>query len=160
MGQGITTVVVGADGESNWPLADFFAALEETPPTINLGSFGGHNTYRVNILGEDFRRTATDEEIESMRDLLQQDMDAGSLGLSTGLEYDEGLDSTTEEVVALATEAAQYGGRYSSHMRSEDRAFWEAIDEILTIGRDARIPVNITHIKLAMHEQPRQGRPS
>lgn len=148
--QGITTVVGGADGFSPFPLADFFATLEETPPTINLASFAGHNTYRDRVLGDDFRRPSTASEIETMQDLLLGDMNAGALGLSTGLEYDPGIYSTTDEVISLSRVAAGYGGRYTSHMRSEDRAFWDAIDEILTIGREADIPVNITHIKLAM----------
>ena len=77
-------------------------------------------------------------------------MAAGALGLSTGLEYDPGIYSSRAEVVELAAVAARHGGRYISHMRSEDRQFWEAIDEILAIGREAKIPVQISHIKLAM----------
>jgi len=148
--QGITTVVGGVDGSSISPLADLFAQLENTPPTVNLASFAGHNTYRDQVLGDDFRRVSTAEEIEAMRQLLESDMESGALGLSTGLEYDPGIFSATEEVVILAREAARYGGRYTSHLRSEDRAFWDAVKEILLIGREARIPVNITHVKLAM----------
>lgn len=148
--QGITTVIGGADGGSFSPLADFFAQLEENPPAVNLASFAGHNTYRDQILGDDFRRTSNRQEIEAMRLLLAEDMESGALGLSTGLEYDPGIFSVTEEVVTLAREAANHGGRYTSHMRSEDRAFWEAVDEILLIGREAKIPVNVTHVKLAM----------
>ena len=85
-----------------------------------------------------------------MRELLRQEMASGALGLSTGLEYDPGIYSTTAEVVALAEVAASLGGRYTSHLRSEDRFFWQAVDEIVAIGREAGIPVNITHIKLAM----------
>jgi N-acyl-D-amino-acid deacylase len=77
-------------------------------------------------------------------------MEAGALGLSSGLEYDPGSFSATEELVALAREAALHGGRYISHIRSEDQYFWEAIDEAITIGREARIPVQVSHIKLAM----------
>jgi N-acyl-D-amino-acid deacylase len=148
--QGVTTVVGGADGFSQYPLAEFFATLEATPMAINLASFAGHNTYRDRVMGEDFRRVATDEEVDAMKPLLEEDLAAGALGLSTGLEYDPGIYSTPEEVVALSKVAASYGGRYTSHLRSEDRAFWEAVDEILDIGRRAVIPVNITHIKLAM----------
>jgi N-acyl-D-amino-acid deacylase len=101
-------------------------------------------------MGEDFRRAATEEEIEKMRQLLIEEMKAGALGLGTGLEYDPGIYSERSEVVALAREAASWGGRYISHLRSEDRYFWDAVDEILTIGREARIPVQISHTKLAM----------
>ena len=148
--QGITTLVGGADGGSFLPLADFFAQLEASPPAVNLASFAGHNTYRDQVLADDFRRVSTLDEIEAMRQLLATDMESGALGLSTGLEYDPGIFSTTAEVLTLAREAARHGGRYTSHMRSEDRAFWKAVDEILLIGREAQIPVNVTHVKLAM----------
>lgn len=148
--QGITTVVGGADGASRLPLEDFFRELENAPPAVNVASFAGHNTYRDRVLAADFRRVANAGEIEAMRELLAADMESGALGLSTGLEYDPGIFSTTEEVVTLAREAAGHGGRYTSHMRSEDRAFWQAIEELLQIGREADIPVNVTHVKLAM----------
>ncbi|MGB5891285.1 MAG: D-aminoacylase, partial [Thermoanaerobaculia bacterium] len=148
--QGVTTVIVGADGDSQLPLADFFEQLEQSPAAVNMASFVGHGTLREEVMGADFERAATDDEIAAMRDLLRTEMSAGALGLSTGLEYDPGIYSTTEEVVALAEVAAALGGRYTSHLRSEDRHFWEAVDEIIAIGREAAIPVNITHIKLAM----------
>jgi N-acyl-D-amino-acid deacylase len=85
-----------------------------------------------------------------MRQFLREDLQAGALGLSTGLEYDPGIYSTTEEVIALAKVAAGQGGRYISHVRSEDRWLVEAIDEIIEIGRAADIPVQVSHIKLAM----------
>ena len=148
--QGITTVIVGNDGFSDSPLADFYLALENTPPAINVASFSGHNTLRSRVLGGDFRRAATGEETAQMEALLRADMDAGALGLATGLEYDPGIYSDPFEVMALATVAAKSGGRYISHIRSEDRAFEEAIDEILEIGRMARLPVQISHVKLAI----------
>ncbi len=148
--QGITTTVVGQDGESPAPLVDFFARLETEPTAVNMASYTGHGSLRMQVMGDDFTRAATPAEIASMEALLAEDMAAGSLGLSTGLEYDPGIYSTTDEVVALARVAALDGGRYVSHIRSEDRRFWEAIDEILTIGRDARLPVQISHVKLAL----------
>ncbi|HVS14131.1 MAG TPA: D-aminoacylase [Thermoanaerobaculia bacterium] len=148
--QGITTVVVGQDGLSHHPLADWFAALEAAPPAVNVASYSGHGTLRERVLGGDYRRHATEAEVTAMRALLRADLDAGALGLATGLEYDPGLQSSTEEVVALAREAAVAGGRYISHLRSEDRFFWEAVDEIVRIGREAAVPVQISHLKLAM----------
>ncbi|MGB6362257.1 MAG: serine hydrolase, partial [Thermoanaerobaculia bacterium] len=148
--QGVTTVIVGVDGDSQVPLAGFFERLEQSPAAVNLASFVGHGTLREEVMGEDFERAAADEEIAAMGELLRAEMEAGALGLSTGLEYDPGIYSTTEEVVALAREAAALGGLYTSHIRSEDRHFWQAVNEIVTIGREAKIPVNITHIKLAM----------
>ncbi|UCC49592.1 MAG: D-aminoacylase [Gemmatimonadota bacterium] len=148
--QGITTVVVGQDGESYLPLAEYFGRLAKDPPAINVASFVGHGTLRNRVLGEDFRRPATPAEIDEMRVLLRQELEAGALGLSTGLEYDPGIYSETEEVIALAQEAAQVGGRYVSHIRSEDRRLWEAIEEIIRIGQEAAIPVQVSHMKLAM----------
>jgi N-acyl-D-amino-acid deacylase len=155
--QGITTIVGGQDGESQYPLADFFQKLESTPGAVNVASYAGHGTLRSKVMGEDFKRAATDEEVEKMRQLLIEEMKAGALGLATGLEYDPGIYSKTSEVVTLAREAASWGGKYISHIRSEDRHFWEAIDEILQIGRDAHIPVQISHTKLAMQSLWGQG---
>ena len=148
--QGITTIVVGQDGGSNFPLADFFSRLEESPVALNVASYAGHNTLRRLVMGEDFRRQATPAEVEHMRALLAVELRAGALGLATGLEYDPGIYSHTGEVIALAREAASAGGRYISHMRSEDRDFFAAVDELIAIGREASLPVQISHIKLAM----------
>jgi N-acyl-D-amino-acid deacylase len=148
--QGVTTIVVGQDGGSPWPLADFFARLEGTPPALNVASYTGHGRIRRTVMGDDFRRHARPEELARMKELLAQELAAGALGLSTGLEYDPGIFSAPSEVVELARVAAQAGGRYISHVRSEDRNFWDAIDEIVAIGREARIPVQVSHLKLAM----------
>ena len=148
--QGITTLIGGQDGDSILPLADFFAHLERDPAAVNVASYAGHGAIRSRVLGKDFRRAASAPEIEVMRGLLREEMEAGALGLSTGLEYDPGIYSTTGELIDLARVAAAADGRYISHVRSEDRKFWEAIDEILTIGREARLPVQISHVKLAM----------
>jgi N-acyl-D-amino-acid deacylase len=148
--QGITTLVVGQDGEAPFPLAEFLQDLETTPVAVNVASYAGHGTLREKVMGEDFRRAATDGEIEKMRQLLIEEMKAGALGLGTGLEYDPGIYSERPEIVTLAREAASWGGRYISHLRSEDRYFWDAVDEILAIGREAQLPVQISHTKLAM----------
>jgi N-acyl-D-amino-acid deacylase len=150
LSQGVTTIVVGQDGGSRTPLAEFFARLERTPPAVNVASYVGHGTVRSTVLGDDFRRVATPAEVARMREIVEAEMRAGALGLSTGLEYDPGIYSSRAEVLELARAVAPFGGRYISHVRSEDRAFWQAIDEIIAIGRDARIPVQISHIKLAM----------
>jgi N-acyl-D-amino-acid deacylase len=102
------------------------------------------------VMGEDYQRHATTEELAEMVALLGKEMESGALGLSSGLEYDPGSFSNTEELVALAREVARHGGRYISHIRSEDQYFWEAIDEAIHIGREAGIPVQVSHIKLAM----------
>jgi len=95
-------------------------------------------------------RAPSAAELDQMCMLLDEGLGAGALGLSTGLEYDPGIYSATGEVLALAKIAAAAGGRYISHIRSEDRKLWQAIDEIIAIGREARLPVQVSHIKLAM----------
>ena len=147
--QGITTIVAGQDGGSRFPIADFFAALEATPAGVNVASYAGHGTLRRQVMGDDFRREATDEEVAAMEALLETELASGVLGLSTGLEYDPGIYSSTDEVVALAMTAAASGGRYISHMRSEDRALLAAIEETIEIAERARLPVQISHFKLA-----------
>lgn len=148
--QGVTTLVSGQDGGSIFPLAELFSRLEREPPAVNIASFAGHGALRREVMGEDFRRPATEAEVEAMRQLLTEELIAGALGLSSGLEYDPGIYSETAELVVLAREAAAFGGSYISHLRSEDRDFWNAVDEILTIGREANLPVQISHAKLAM----------
>lgn len=101
-------------------------------------------------MGKDYQRHATPEELAEMAGLLRTEMEDGALGLSSGLEYDPGSFSAPEELVELAKVAAAYGGRYISHIRSEDQYFWEAIDEAINIGREAELPVQVSHIKLAM----------
>ena len=148
--QGVTTMIVGQDGSSPFPLTAFFGEVESNPVAINVGSYTGHNTLREAVMAEDFQRFCTAGELEKMKDMLQQDMQAGSLGLSTGLEYDPGIFSNEEEVLALAEAAAAAGGGYISHLRSEDRYFWKALEEIIHIGKVTKMPVQISHAKLAM----------
>ena len=151
--QGITTAVVGQDGDAPYPLADFFGKLEATPPKVNIAAYAGHNTLRDEVMGADFRRAANDDEIKAMSALLEGELAAGALGLSTGLEYEPGIHSETREVVQLAQLTADAGGRYISHIRSEDRWFDDALEEIIQIGRATGMPVQISHLKLAMASQ-------
>jgi N-acyl-D-amino-acid deacylase len=150
--QGVTTIVVGQDGESSLPLRELFAALRARPVAINVASYAGHGTLRERVLGRDFRRAATATEIAAMQRLLRRELDDGALGLSSGLEYDPGIYSSSAELFALAEVLAEKRGRYISHIRSEDRHFWAALDEAIEIGRRAGIPVQISHLKLAMRE--------
>ncbi len=148
--QGITTVVVGQDGSSPFPIEDFIDQLEEQPVAVNVATYAGHNTFRREVMGEDYKRIASAEEVDEMKALLKQEMQAGAIGLSAGLEYDPGIYSDTSEVLALAQTAADAGGRYISHLRSEDRYFEKALAEIIEIGRVTGMPVQVSHIKLAM----------
>ncbi len=147
--QGITTIIVGQDGGSHYPLKTYLDSLARFPLVLNLATYVGHNTLRGKIMGDDFKREATPQEIDSMRSLLKQELASGALGLSTGLEYDPGIYSNTEEVLALAKEVKKVNGRYISHLRSEDRNLEDAIEEIILIGKEAGIPVQISHMKLA-----------
>ena len=148
--QGITTVVVGQDGSSPFPLADFFGALEAAPAAVNVAAYAGHNTLRSRVMKQDFQRPASPAEMQEMSSLLRLELAAGALGLSTGLEYEPGIHSERSEVLLLAQEAARQGGRYISHIRSEDRWFEEAVEEIISIGRITGMPVQLSHLKLAM----------
>ena len=147
--QGITTVIVGQDGDSAMTAASLEAFVTAKPVSINLATYTGHGGLRDQVMGGDFKRTATQDEIEKMSLLLKQDLRSGSLGLSTGLEYDPGIYSATAEIIALASISADAGGRYISHIRSEDRALFEAVEEVITIAGEAGVPAQISHIKLA-----------
>jgi len=155
--QGITTIVVGQDGESRFPLAQFFTRLDSNAAAVNVASYVGHGAVRRRVMGDDFQRVATDSEVARMRELVREEMAAGALGLSTGLEYDPGIYSSPSEVLELAKVAGAMGGRYISHMRSEDRNFWQALDELINIGRVAKVPVQVSHMKLAMRALWGQG---
>ena len=110
-------------------LDEYFDRLEWAPAAVNVASYAGHGTLREAVMGADYRRAASAAEVAKMAELLEREMAAGALGLSTGLEYDPGIYSERSELVTLAKVAARHGGRYISHVRSEDRWFWEAIDE-------------------------------
>ena len=148
--QGITTIIGGQDGGSPIPLAGYFDRLQKSPGAVNVGMYVGHGSIRDSVMGTDFKRVATPAEVDRMKEMLASEMRAGAIGLSSGLEYDPGIYSDPSEVIALAKVAASFGGRYISHIRSEDYAFWKAIDEIITIGREAKLPVQVSHTKLAM----------
>jgi N-acyl-D-amino-acid deacylase len=144
--QGITTIAVGPDGGSPFPIADYFAKLEgKIAP--NVLSFIGHASIREKVLGNDYKRRATDEEIKKMALLVEQAMKEGAFGLSSGLEYDVGFSASTEELIELAKVAAKYDGIYMTHMRDEEEGLLDAIREAIRIGKEAKISVQISHIK-------------
>jgi N-acyl-D-amino-acid deacylase len=147
--QGITTVLVGQDGGSMFPAAEFLARLEKHRAAVNVATMAGHGTLRRQVLKSDILRPSTQAELDQMRQLLRDEMRAGAFGLSTGLEYDEGQFATTDEVVALARVAAGHDGFYITHVRDEGNNAMESFREAIEIGRRARLPVVITHIKLA-----------
>jgi N-acyl-D-amino-acid deacylase len=146
--QGITTLVVGQDGSSPWPLAAYLARLRAIPPAVNVAVMAGHATIRRQVMGDDYRRRARPAEVARMRTLVDQAMGEGAYGLSSGLEYEVGSYSDIEEVVEMARAAGARGGFYISHIRDEADLSMDAIKEAIAIGERGRLPVQITHIKL------------
>jgi N-acyl-D-amino-acid deacylase len=146
--QGITTILVGQDGESNFPLRDYYAKFDTRPSAINLASMVGHATLRDQVMGKDLYRASTPQELAQMKSLLARELTAGAFGLSTGLEYEAAHFATTEEVIDLARVAAAAKGFYISHVRDEASRTFDSFEELLRIGREAKLPVEITHIKM------------
>ena len=147
--QGITTVVIGQDGES-YPMDSLEKDMKEKHIVANIASYTGHSSLREEIMGEkNLFRNATQAEIDKMKNILSKELAKGSLGLSTGLEYEQAFYSNRDEVLQLAKVAAAANTRYISHIRSEDITMADALDEIIQIGKITKMPVQISHIKLA-----------
>jgi N-acyl-D-amino-acid deacylase len=173
--QGITTEITG-EGDSVAPLNDvliqasrirfkhleitpdwrtldqYFGRLEKQGMGVNLGTFVGATQVRRFVLG-DADRAPTPAQLDEMKSLVRQAMLQGALGVSTALEYPPAPYASTEELVALASEASKFGGIYASHIRTEGEGEMAALDEAIRIGREANIPVEIFHIKT-------EGKPS
>lgn len=158
--QGITTINAG-EGSSAAPvseseskvlgwktMAEYFQLLELKGMPVNLVQTIGHTQVRRLVMGEDNRRPS-ESELESMRELVREAMEAGAIGISTALIYPPAVYAGTEEIGALAEVAGQYGGRYYTHMRNEGDQLLEAIDEAFEIGRLGNTPVHIFHLKAA-----------
>jgi N-acyl-D-amino-acid deacylase len=146
--QGITTVAVGPDGSSPWPVGEYLQRLRTKPPTVNVVTFAGHATIRREVIGYDYKRQATPTEVARMAALVTQAMNEGAFGLSSGLEYEVGSYSATDEVVTMARAAGAKGGIYISHIRDEADLAMDAMREAIAIGEQGQVPVQITHIKL------------
>jgi N-acyl-D-aspartate/D-glutamate deacylase len=147
--QGVTTVVVGNDGNSLFPSAEFKTLYHQHGIGTNAILMAGHGTIRKLVVGRGNRK-ATTEELKNMQSLIQKEMDAGAFGMSTGLFYAPGSYSDTEEIIALSKIVAQNGGIYDSHIRDEGSysiGLKEAIKEAIEIGRQAKLPIHISHIK-------------
>jgi dihydroorotase/N-acyl-D-amino-acid deacylase len=168
--QGITTEITG-EGESIAPLNDailkadqeqydhyrirvdwrtfreYFSRLDKQHVGINIASYVGATRVRRMVLGDnDVQPTLA--QLEQMRGIVRQAMRDGAVGVSTSLEYAPAPYAKTEELIALASEASSFGGIYATHMRNEGTGILAAIDEALRIGREARIPVEIWHLKV------------
>jgi N-acyl-D-amino-acid deacylase len=129
-------------------LAEYLAYLEKKGISPNVASYIGAATIREHVVGLDDRQ-ATPVEMEKMRALVRQEMQAGALGIGSSLIYAPGTYASTEELIELNKAAAPYGGRYISHLRSEGDRFLEAVDELITIARAAGVPAEIYHLKAA-----------
>src|SRR5262245_37616094 len=128
--------------------AQYFARVEKQGLGINMAHFVGATQVRRMVLG-DADKQPTPADLDRMRALVRAAMEDGAVGVSTSLQYAPAPYAKTEELVALATEAAKYGGVYATHMRSEAGGVLDALDEAIRIGREAKIPVEIWHLKAA-----------
>ncbi|MGH9144151.1 MAG: amidohydrolase family protein [Vicinamibacterales bacterium] len=146
--QGITTVVVGPDGDSPWPVGEYLGERRRAPSAVNVAAFVGHATVRRLVMKDDFKRAARADEIARMALLVDQGMREGAAGLSSGLEYEVGGYAETNELVELSKVVARYGGVYMSHIRDEADKSFEALREAIAIGEGAHVAVQISHIKL------------
>jgi N-acyl-D-aspartate/D-glutamate deacylase len=152
LNQGVTTIVSGQDGYGSY-IDSIKAGISRKPIAINIATYTGHTGLREKVLEKNqLNRPATEKEIADMQVILLSELKKGSLGLSTGLEYEGAYFSSRNEVLALAKTAAAEKTRYISHIRSEDIALADALDEIISIGREAKLPVQISHIKLALKD--------
>jgi dihydroorotase/N-acyl-D-amino-acid deacylase len=129
-------------------LRQYFARLEKQGMGINLGTYVGATQVRRMVLGDD-NVQPTPAQLEQMKALVRDAMRDGAVGVSTSLQYAPAPYASTEELIALASEASKFGGIYATHMRSEGSAITAAIDEAVRIGREAHIPVEIWHLKAA-----------
>jgi N-acyl-D-amino-acid deacylase len=154
--QGVTSVVIGADGSSFAPAADaapqggtireFLARVAALPPAANVGTMVGLGTVRELVVGED-DRPATAEELQRMVRLVDAALGDGALGASSGLEYTPGAFASPEELIALCRPLARHGARYHTHMRNEDDRLLEAIEESISVARGAGCGLQISHLK-------------
>ena len=145
--QGVTTVLGGPDGGSPYPIGEFLAKLDATPPAINFALTVGHGTIRRAVIGNE-DRAPSPEELEKMKAMVAQAMREGAFGLSSGLKYVPGAYASTEEVIELARVAGYFGGFYISHMREEGLELLDAVRETIRIGEDGGLPAQITHHKV------------
>lgn len=145
---GVTTVVTGNCGGSRSDIKKYLAFLDSLKLSINVATLIGHNDVRRDVMGT-ANRPPTAAELQQMEALVAKGMTDGAVGLSTGLIYIPGTYSQTAEIIALAKVASEYNGLYATHMRDEADSIVEAINEAITIGMQANIPVQISHFKVS-----------
>ena len=145
---GVTSIVTGNCGGSAIEVGKFLSDLEAKGISINLATLIGHGSVRREVMKEE-DRAPSPEELQRMRDIVDQAMRNGAVGMSTGLIYVPGTYAKTNEIVELAKVVAQNGGIYATHMRDEGNNITESIQEALTIGEQAKLPVDISHFKVS-----------
>jgi N-acyl-D-amino-acid deacylase len=145
--QGVTTTLGGPDGGGPWPFGEYLERAEKLPLGINIGWLTGFGSIRQAVLGRS-SRAPSPEELVRMQQMVGEAMHQGAFGISTGLFYVPQTYATTEEVVAVSKVAADSGGIYTSHLRKEGIGALEGVAEAIRIGREARIPVVLTHHKV------------
>lgn len=149
LAQGVTTVFVGNDGAGMSELSETLENLRSQGIGTSAAFYAGHGNIRQMVMGLE-NRPPSDDELDRMREILDAQMRAGALGLSTGLYYTPGSFATTDEIVELARVAAGYGGVYDSHMRDESSytiGLAGAVEEVITIAEQAGLPGHIAHLK-------------
>lgn len=146
--QGVTTVVVGQDGDSRAPgsMSDLFRDIDALHSSVNVASMVGLGSVRHVVIG-DANRAATPTELRAMIALVEAALAAGACGASSGLEYTPGEFASRDELIALCQPLASRGLPYATHMRNEDDRLLEAIDEAIAVARGARCPLQISHLK-------------
>ena len=147
--QGVTTVVTGNCGGGTYQVEQFFSKLDSAGIGVNVVHLIGHGTIRTAVMGREAREP-TDTELEKMKELIVQGMEGGASGFSTGLFYTPGIFAKNNEVIELATVVKKYQGIYASHIRDESNytiGVIESIKEAISVGEQAGIPVEISHIK-------------
>jgi N-acyl-D-amino-acid deacylase len=139
-------------GESALPGWDgyrgYLEAVDLDPPSLNVAALVGHNTVRAAVMGMD-RRAPNADELRAMRAIVREGLEAGAIGLSTGLIYEPGRHSATEEIIELSREVAEAGGVYATHMRNEASALLDAVRETIRIARESGARAQISHHKAA-----------
>ncbi len=144
--QGVTLAVTGNCGMGPTDVKEFFAKLEKGGVGTNVIHQIPHNSVRAQVMGN-ANRVPTGDELKKMEEVVEQQMKDGCFGLSTGLIYTPGTYAKTDEIIALAKVASKHGGFYASHIRNENTGQQAAIEEVVTIAREAKLPVHISHIK-------------
>ncbi|MCS7168235.1 MAG: D-aminoacylase [Gemmatales bacterium] len=144
--QGVTTIVTGNCGSGPIQVAAYYAEIEKHGAGTNVCHLIPHNSLRAHVMGN-VNRPPSAEELQRMQELVERGMQEGAWGLSTGLIYNPGCYAKTDEIIALARVVARYQGIYVSHIRDEGAGLLEALQEAITIGQKAGLPVHISHIK-------------